>query len=99
MAYIGKVSITQEWASLTDLIQAQVSGQSSFAFSSGSTYSLQPEKGLCGVCVTSSTPTDLLAGEHIDQDQFGKYTPDGSNDIYVRSKESDAVILLAVSEL
>ena len=60
MAYIGKVSITQEWADLESLIQAQVDGQSSFAFTTGTKYSLQPEKGLMGMCVTSATPTDLF---------------------------------------
>lgn len=99
MAYIGKVSITQEWADLESLIQAQVDGQSAFAFATGTKYQLQPEKGLMGMCVTSSEPTDLLAGEHLDQAQTAIYEPDGTNGIYVRSKEEDAVILLAVSEL
>lgn len=99
MAYIGKVSISQEWEKLEDLIKAQVDGQSAFAFASGTQYSLQSEKGLCAICVTSAEPDSLLAGEHINQDQFGVYEPDGSNDMWVRSKEPDAVILLAVSEL
>ena len=99
MAYIGKVTVTKEWANLEDLIQAQVSGQSSFAFTTGTTYSLQSEKGLCGVCVTSSEPTSDLAGEHLNADQFGTYEPDGTNNIFVRSKELDTDILLAVSEL
>ena len=98
MAYIAKVSVSHEWENLEDLIKA-LDGLSSFAFTTGKTYSLQSEKGLCGICVASSEPTDLLAGEHINQDQFGVYEPDGTNDIFVRSKEADAVILLAVSEL
>lgn len=99
MAYIGKVSITQEWADLESLIQAQVDGQSAFTFTTGTKYQLQPEKGLMGMCVASAEPDSLLAGEHLNQDQTAIYEPDGTNGIYVRSKEEDAVILLAVSEL
>lgn len=41
MAYVGKVTLSQDWEKLEDLIKDQVDGQGSFAFENGKDYSLQ----------------------------------------------------------
>ena len=100
MAYIGKVKIPSEWTSLESLIKAQVSGQSSFAFSTSSTYSLQADgadKAEVRLCNATSAPTDEMAGEHIDRDQFGKYEPASGATLYV--KQNGALVYLSVSEI
>ena len=72
--YIGKVKISNTWSKLEDLIKAQVSGQSSFAFAEGTTYQLQGE-GNYGVrlCDTSAAPSDAQAGERIIGTQTAIY--------------------------
>lgn len=97
MAYIGKIEVPATWTSLEDLIQAQVDGQSSFAFDSSKKYSLQTEEGSIRLCNTSATPTSDVDGEHLKDDQFGIYEPDSST-LYVRSKTKNGVCLLSVSE-
>lgn len=84
MLYIGKVLLTNEWESLADLIQDQVSGQSSFAFDSEKTYLLQGE-GVTAVrlCDASAEPTDNLAGLRIDDTQIMEYTP-STGTLYTR---------------
>lgn len=72
--YIGKVKISNTWSKLEDLIKAQVSGQTAFAFAEGTTYQLQGE-GNYGVrlCETSAAPSDLQAGERIVGTQTAIY--------------------------
>ena len=99
MAYVGKIKVPNEWATLASLIQAQIDGQSSFAFQSGKTYSIQVESGSLRVCNTSSTPTDSVDGEHLDEHQIGIYEPDGTNALYAKTKTKEGVVLVSVSEL
>lgn len=86
--YIGKVKISNNWSKLEDLIKAQVSGQSAFAFAEGTTYQLQGE-GNYGVrlCDSSATPSDLQDGERIIGTQTAIYElSDG--ELYVRAEEN-----------
>lgn len=98
MAYIGKVEVSNTWASLESLIQAQIDDQSAFAFASGSNYSLQVESGTVRVCNASATPTGDVDGEHLDENQFSKYSPDAGT-LYVKAKAKSGVVLLSVSEI
>ena len=43
MSYVGKVKVSSAWTKLEDLIQAQVDGQSAFAFDTSKTYSVQAD--------------------------------------------------------
>lgn len=85
MAYIGKVKVSDTWESLADLIQAQVEGQSAFAFGS-STYQLQGE-GPVGVrfADASSAPTDNEDGERIANTQVAIYEP-STGTLYVKAE-------------
>ena len=98
MAYIGKVAVPAQWSELESLIKAQIDGQSSFAFASGKTYSLQTEDGVLRVCNSTSAPTLDADGEHLDDNQFGLYKLD-SGTFYVRSKTKNGVCLVSVSEV
>ena len=98
MAYIGKVKVSDTWTKLEDLIKAQIDGQSSFAFSSGSTYSLQTDGdnvSFIRVCNATSTPAESYDGECLDRHICGLYKPDTAY-LYVR-KEGHPVYL-SVSE-
>lgn len=100
MAYIGKVKVPNEWTSVEDLIQAQVSGQSSFAFTSGSKYSLQVDGGdnsEVRICNAASTPSGEVDGEHLSRDQFGVYEPESGVSLY--AKQNGAPVYLSVSEI
>ena len=97
MAYIGKVEVSSSWSSLESLIQAQIDGQSAFAFDGSKTYSLQSEEGTFRACDTSTTPTSNVDGEHIDEKQTAIYQPDST--LYVRSNTKSGVCLVSVSEL
>ena len=84
MLYTGKVLLTNEWASLEDLIQEQVSGQSSFAFDSDKTYLLQGEGvEAARLCDAGAEPTDNMAGLRIEGTQIIEYTP-STGTLYVR---------------
>jgi len=96
--YIGKVQVPADWSSLESLIKAQVDGQSSFAFTSGKTYSLQTEEGTLRTCDASSTPSLDVDGEYIVEKQQGIYEPDAGT-LYVRSNTKNGVCLVSVSEL
>ena len=84
MAYIGKVKVSDTWESLEDLIQAQVEGQSSFAFGD-STYQFQGE-GPVGVrfADASAAPTDNEDGERIAGTQVAIYEPSAT--LYVKAE-------------
>ena len=84
MLYTGKVLLTNEWEKLEDLIQEQVSGQSSFAFDADTTYLLQGE-GVEAVrlCDASAEPTDYMAGLRIEGTQIIEYKPSAGT-LYAR---------------
>lgn len=99
MAYIGKVKVSNTWESLADLIQAQVEGQSAFAFGS-STYQLQGE-GPIGVRMASasSKPDSDDEGERIFGTQVAIYEKD-SGTLYVKAEQnSPNGQLLKISQL
>lgn len=102
MAYVGKVSVTNDWAKLEDLIQAQVSGQSSFAFDTSKTYSLQTDSGGADfgvrLCNSATEPAAEDDGEHLVDDQFGKYTPESGAYLWVKSRGNSTGVKLSVSE-
>ena len=83
--YIGKVLLTNTWAKLEDLIKAQVSGQSSFAFDADKTYQLQGE-GVEAVrlCDFSTTPAATNDGFEIAGTQVADYKP-STGYLYVRA--------------
>ena len=91
--YIGKVLLSDEWEKLEDLIKAQVSGQSSFAFDSSKTYQLQGECDheavkevllAARLCEASAEPTDNAAGFRIINTQCADYQP-STGSLYVRA--------------
>lgn len=91
--YIGKVLLSDEWEKLEDLIKAQVSGQSAFAFDSSKNYQLQGECAAecvkenllaARLCEASAAPsTDDQAGFRIVHTQCANYQPSTGN-LYVR---------------
>lgn len=84
MLYTGKVLLTNEWEKLEDLIQEQVSGQSSFAFDADTTYILQGEGvEAARLCDASVKPTDDIAGLRIEGTQIIEYNPSAGT-LYVR---------------
>lgn len=95
--FIGKVQVPDTWDKLQQLIQAQIPGQSTFAFQAGSTYSLQVESGTVRVCNANGSPSGI-DGEHLNEGQFGIYEPDAGT-LHVRAKPKTGVVLLSVSEL
>lgn len=99
MAYIGKVKVPNTWTSLQSLIQDQIDGQSSFAFESGKTYSIQVDgPGRIDLCDSETLPTDNSVGEHLNGKQFGVYSPDAGV-LYVRLNLPWNIAQIAVSEL
>jgi len=85
MAYIGKVKVSTEWTTVEDLVQAQVEGQSTFAFDGDTTYQLQAESDSgCRFVEASSTPEDPKDGNCIIGTQCAFYKKD-TGDLYVRS--------------
>ena len=104
MAYVGKVSITSEWAKLEDLIQAQVDGQSSFAFDTSKTYTIQTdcEKSApfgARFCNTASTPENDDDGEYLTDTFVGAlYQPESGAYLYVRTRGNTTDIKVSVSE-
>ena len=98
MAYIGKVSVSNTWAKVEDLIKAQVDGQSSFAFDTSKTYTIQVQGHAPAYFVNAaSAPTTEDAGDCIQPYLFGKYKPDSDN-LYVKSYGGKNTCL-SVSEL
>lgn len=91
--YIGKVLLSDEWESLEDLIQEQVSGQSAFTFDSTKTYQLQGECDheavkevllAARLCEASDAPTDEQAGFRIVHTQCADYQP-STGSLFVRA--------------
>ena len=101
--YIGKVEVNNQWQQLDTLIQAQVSGQSSFAFDADTTYQLQGE-GNNGVrlCVVASIPNDdEQVGFRIQGTQCADFKAEAGCNLYVKAEEgaNPATPLLHISTL
>ena len=103
MAYVGKVSITSEWAKLEDLIKAQVDGQSAFAFDTSKTYTIQTDGPStpfgARFCNTASTPENDDDGEYLTDTFVGAlYQPESGAYLYVRTRGNTTNIKVSVSE-
>lgn len=104
MAYIGKVTLTDEWAKLVDLIQAQVDGQSSFAFDTSKEYQIQVDTVKTNhdysayFCSSATEPTEKDAGEHLDNNLPGIYQPESGVDLWVKTTTT-GMVKVSVSEL
>ena len=86
--YIGKVEVNNQWQKLDALIQAQVSGQSAFAFDSAVTYQIQGD-GNYGIrlCEVADAPTDPKMGLCIEGTQPAHFKVDSGYDLYVKVKD------------
>ena len=104
MAYIGKVELKENWEKLSDLIKAQVAGQSAFAFDSAKTYSMMTDTAndTCEIgmywCVSATKPTALNDGEFLDPGVQGIYQPESGADLWVKIRGSKHEVRLAISE-
>lgn len=101
--YIGKVTVTNEWQKLDALIQAQVSGQSAFAFDAETTYQLQGE-GNFGIrlCEQADKPEDTeKEGFRIRGTQPANYKPATGAYLWVKVEEGlqPATPLLKIATL
>ena len=105
MAYVGKVNITGDWEKLEDLIQAQVSGQSSFAFDTSKKYSLQADNKnspvMLGVyvCNSATKPDNADDGEYLTEGLFGEYEPESGVDLWIRTRGNSTGVKVAVSQI
>lgn len=105
MAYIGKVSITNEWEKLEDLIKSQVSGQSAFAFDTDKKYSIQVDTvkdnndNSAYFCNSATKPTNSDDGEHLNNDLYAEYKPESGVYLYVKKAKSLGVIKVSVSQI
>lgn len=84
MSYICKVEAKNDWQKLEDLIKA-LTGFSTFAFDSDTTYQIQAEGMPLHLCEQASKPTDKMDGFVIAETQVANYKPNDSYDLYVRS--------------
>lgn len=104
MAYIGKVSITSEWEKLEDLIQAQVDGQSSFAFDTSKKYGIMVDAHTVPmfgayICNASSKPDAADDGEFLTECvPFGVYEPESGSDLWVKTRGNSTDVKISVSE-
>ena len=105
MAYIGKVTLTDSWAKLEDLIKAQVDGQSEFAFDTSKKYSIQVDtvkqnhNYSAYFCNSATEPVNLDDGEHLNNDLFAEYTPESGVDMWVKTATTAGIIKVSVSEI
>ena len=85
MAYIGKVKLSNEWASVKELVRAQVSGQGSFDYGAYS-YELQCEGNLgARLCDVASAPTsDSEAGFIIKDTKTAVFKKDAGSTLYAK---------------
>lgn len=90
--YIGKVLLSNEWENLEDLVQEQVSGQSTFAFEADKKYQFQGECFFEGtkevhlaarLCENTTDPSDTKDGFRITHTQCAIYQPSTGN-VYAR---------------
>ena len=105
MAYIGKVTITNNWEKLEDLIKEQVDDQSSFAFDTSKKYSIQVDtvkennNYSAYVCNSATEPANSDDGEHLNNDLYAEYKPESGAYLYIKKAKSLGVIKVAVSEI
>lgn len=105
MAYIGKVTLTDSWAKLEDLIKAQVDGQSAFAFDTTKKYSIQVDTVKANhdysgyFCNSATEPSATDDGEHLDNNLFAVYEPESGVDLWVKEATSAGKIKVSVSEI
>lgn len=103
MAYIGKVKLTTEWEKLEDLIKAQVTGQSAFAFDTSKEYAIQTDtpRGpyIFGayLCNSATEPGSADDGEHMEQEQFGIYKPESGVYMWVKSRGTSETVEVKLS--
>ena len=99
--YIGTVEVNNTWQKLDTLIQAQVSGQSAFAFDADTTYQLQAE-GNFGVrlCEQADEPGEK-DGFRIRGTQPANYKVQAGAYLWVKVEEGlqPATPLLKISAL
>lgn len=104
MAYIGKVTINNEWEKLEDLIKDQVAGQSAFAFDTTKQYFLQVEttrgQFVFGIyaCNSTTEPANPDDGEHLEEDSFGIYQPEAGEYLWVKSRNANTSVKMSISE-
>ena len=90
---IGKVQVSTTWTKVSDLIKAQVSGQSAFNFSSSYTYEMQGEANTpIRLCVSATTPSAGTDGKRIKGTQVANYVPETGNYIYARCDEGVSLL-------
>lgn len=105
MAYIGKVTLTDSWAKLEDLIKAQVDGQSAFAFDTSKKYSIQVDTikenndYSAYFCNSATEPANPDDGEHLNNDLFAEYAPESGVYLYVKKVKSLGIIKVSVSQI
>lgn len=105
MAYVGKVKITSSWEKLEDLIQEQVSGQSSFAFDTSKKYSLQADVKTSPVmfgvyvCNSATEPANDDDGEYLTEGLYGEYKPESGVDLWIKTRGNTTDVKVAVSEI
>lgn len=94
MAYIGKVEINSNWTKLEDLIKAQVTGQSAFAFDADKKYQIQTESDWgAHLCEVASKPTDANEGFEIEGTQAAHYQPTDAKALYVKTSHGNYGLL------
>lgn len=104
MAYIGKVELKETWEKLEDLIKAQVTGQSAFAFDASKTYSMMTDTAndTCEIgaywCSSATKPTALNDGEYLDPGVQGIYQPESGAYLWVKIRGAKHEVRLAISE-
>lgn len=90
---IGKVQVSTTWTKVSDLIKAQISGQSAFAFSSSYVYELQGEANTpIRLCVSAAAPTGLQDGKRIKGTQVADYQPESSYYLYAKCDEGVSLL-------
>lgn len=105
MAYIGKITITSEWAKVEDLIKAQVDGQTSFAFDSEKEYFIMadgaPSPVMFGVyvCDSSTEPSNDTEGEYLTEGLPGIYQPESGSYLWIKTRGNTTGVTVSVSNL
>lgn len=105
MAYIGKVTLTDSWEKLEDLIKA-LDGQSSFAFDTTKQYAIQVDSTASNsnygarFCNSATEPANQDDGEHYDNSMAPfVYEPASSVDLYVKKIAKTRNVKVSISEI
>ena len=104
MADIGKITITSEWAKVEDLIKAQVDDQSSFAFDTDKTYTIQTDCEQhapfgARFSISATKPTEPDAGAYLTDDFPGAiYNPKSGVYLWVKIRGNTTSVKVFVSE-